>query len=120
MAKLFIIGNGFDLHHEMKTSYIDYKHYLNKTDRKTTSIIFEMYPLLNNINNCTDNDEMIDLLWSDIEGNSTFDYELWADSIASSFHTYSKGSKSLQAQSDIKKAKKFYRDIFKEWVNIIF
>ena len=119
MAKLFIIGNGFDLHHEMKTSYKDYKHYLNKTDRKTTSIIFEMYPLLNNINNCTDNDEMIDLLWSDVEGNSTFDYELWADSIDSSLDEYSKGSKSLQAQLDIKKAKKFYRDIFKEWVNII-
>lgn len=78
-----------------------------------------MYPLLNNINNCTDNDEMIDLLWSDVKENSTFDYELRADSIASSFHTYSKRSKSLQAQLDIKKAKKFYRDIFKEWVNII-
>ena len=119
MAKLFIIGNGFDLHHGMKTSYKDYKHYLNKTNRKTTSIIFEMYPLLNNINNRTDNDEMIDLLWSDVEGNSTFDYELWADSIDSSLDEYSKGSKSLQAQSDIKKAKKFYRDIFKEWVNTI-
>lgn len=28
MKKLFIIGNGFDLHHDIKCSYDDYKVYL--------------------------------------------------------------------------------------------
>lgn len=30
MNKLFIIGNGFDLAHGLKTSYTDFRHYLNK------------------------------------------------------------------------------------------
>ena len=30
---LYIIGNGFDLHHGFKTSYKDFKQYLEKNNR---------------------------------------------------------------------------------------
>ena len=33
MTKLFIIGNGFDLAHNLKTSYIDLKNYVKKNDK---------------------------------------------------------------------------------------
>lgn len=30
MKKLYIIGNGFDIHHGLKTQYRDYKEYLKQ------------------------------------------------------------------------------------------
>lgn len=32
MSKLYVIGNGFDLHHGLKTSYKDFSEYLNNTN----------------------------------------------------------------------------------------
>lgn len=34
MKKLYIIGNGFDIHHGLKTRYSDYKAYLQQKDRQ--------------------------------------------------------------------------------------
>ena len=41
--RLIIVGNGFDLHHHMKTSYIDYRNYLIKSGKKNVVDIFEKY-----------------------------------------------------------------------------
>ncbi|MEE1068792.1 MAG: AbiH family protein [Fibrobacteraceae bacterium] len=41
MKKLFIIGNGFDLHHDIKCSYDDYKKYLEQHDLKWVVDFFE-------------------------------------------------------------------------------
>ena len=41
--RLIIVGNGFDLHHHMKTSYIDYRNYLIKNGKKNVVDIFEKY-----------------------------------------------------------------------------
>ncbi|MBT2755884.1 hypothetical protein J7E71_07975 [Mesobacillus foraminis] len=32
MKRLFIIGNGFDLHHGMKTSYWNFRNYISVTE----------------------------------------------------------------------------------------
>lgn len=61
---LYIIGNGFDLNHNLKTSYNDYKNYLNGKD---SSLIneFETFDYF------IHSDEVS--LWRDIEKNLTFD-----------------------------------------------
>ena len=42
--KLYIIGNGFDLAHRLKTKYSDYRDFLRKKNKKEWNIIFEYYP----------------------------------------------------------------------------
>ncbi|PZP47151.1 MAG: hypothetical protein DI598_11350 [Pseudopedobacter saltans] len=46
MKTLYIIGNGFDLHHYLKTSYYDFSIYLRESDRKLYDILekFISYP----------------------------------------------------------------------------
>lgn len=54
---LIIIGNGFDLHHGMKTSYSDYREFLNKTGNENIVNLFE------------ENFEHVDksVLWNELE-----------------------------------------------------
>lgn len=56
--KLYIIGNGFDLHHRVKSSYNDFKTYLSKVD---TILLDE----LNLFIDCEN-------LWGDFENNLAF------------------------------------------------
>ncbi|HEY5591519.1 MAG TPA: bacteriophage abortive infection AbiH family protein [Paludibacter sp.] len=55
---LFIVGNGFDLHHEVKSSYYDFRDYLKKHDYK----LFDQYERY-----CTYNN-----LWSNFETSLAF------------------------------------------------
>lgn len=75
MKRLFIIGNGFDLHHGMKTSYWDFRDYLMETEIEIVRTM-EMF-------NMFEED-----LWSDFEANlanidvqQMFDY--YSDSLVS-------------------------------------
>lgn len=43
MKRLFIIGNGFDIAHNLPTKYADFKKFLEKTDIKLFNKIFEIY-----------------------------------------------------------------------------
>ncbi len=43
MSTLFIIGNGFDLHHGLKTSYADFAGWLKKQDFSTYTSLGEIY-----------------------------------------------------------------------------
>jgi hypothetical protein len=52
--KLYIIGNGFDLHHNLKTSYYNFRDYLKNHNR-------EIYDLLEQYLCCSDD------LWGDFE-----------------------------------------------------
>lgn len=52
--KLYIIGNGFDLHHNLKTSYYNFRDYLKNHNR-------EIYDLLEQYVCCSDD------LWGDFE-----------------------------------------------------
>lgn len=57
--KLYIIGNGFDLIHGMKTSYSDFKDWLLSVG------YIEILEELQSIYKIQENDEF--LLWSDFE-----------------------------------------------------
>ena len=59
MKKLYIIGNGFDLHHGLKTSYWDFAQYLKKSNNElyTTLEKYISYPANHNS------------LWADFETN---------------------------------------------------
>ena len=71
--RLLIIGNGFDLHHGLKTSYKDYalflqKHYPNTLESIQGSEYFD--------GKCSDIFDSEDHFWTDIEGNLKFDFDL--------------------------------------------
>lgn len=41
--KLYIIGNGFDLHHGLKTSYADFREYIKQKRRSLWEVLLEVY-----------------------------------------------------------------------------
>ena len=43
MKHLYIIGNGFDLHHEMKTSYPHFREWLKANDASVLYTIDELF-----------------------------------------------------------------------------
>ena len=43
MKHLYIIGNGFDLHHEMKTSYPHFREWLEANDASVLYTIDELF-----------------------------------------------------------------------------
>jgi len=57
-STLYIIGNGFDLHHKLKTQYVDFKNFLK------TSGEYEFLDALSLSFNLTDDKEF---LWQDLE-----------------------------------------------------
>ena len=59
--RLIIIGNGFDLHHNMKTQYINYRDYLINTGNKTIVDSFELSLEGDN------HQGLINLLWNSME-----------------------------------------------------
>lgn len=76
MKRLFIIGNGFDLHHGMKTSYWDFRNYLLETDTEIlrTMEMFNMFQ---------------EDLWSDFEANlANIDIQLMYDYYSDSLVSY--------------------------------
>lgn len=50
MSKLYIIGNGFDLHHRLATSYADFENYLKNHHIQLFDSINEYYFLENTLN----------------------------------------------------------------------
>lgn len=74
MKNLFIIGNGFDLAHDLKTSYLDFKKYVESNDKAFFEGFYSlhMYSFDRKYENplMTEpiNDEY-ESLWSDIENN---------------------------------------------------
>ena len=56
MKRLVIIGNGFDLHHKMKTNYLDYRDFLLRMGKKEIVECFE-----------SDDEFTIEYLWNNIE-----------------------------------------------------
>lgn len=73
MKKLFIIGNGFDRHHNMETGYWDFRDYLMENDSDILDTI-EMFNIMTE-----------EELWSDFEANmANIDGELMFE-----YHSYS-------------------------------
>ncbi len=71
--RLFIIGNGFDLHHNLETGYRDYCRFLKKRalEGVLNDIVNSEY-FVGDVENITDPD---DVFWCDVESNLRFDYE---------------------------------------------
>lgn len=43
MSHLYVIGNGFDLHHNMKTQYTDFRNWLEAEDEPALNTIMELF-----------------------------------------------------------------------------
>ncbi len=70
--RLYIVGNGFDLHHGLKTSFKDYLKYLKRHNPDTLASIRHSKYF---IGNCVDVFNAKDPFWTDVEGNLEFAYE---------------------------------------------
>lgn len=70
--RLYIVGNGFDLHHGLKTSFKDYLKYLKRHNPKTLESIQHTKYF---IGNGVDIFNARDAFWTDVEGNLEFAYE---------------------------------------------
>ncbi len=70
MATLFIIGNGFDKHHNLDTCYCDYRRYLD--ENKKCKKVLSTYP-------------QDDKFWSDIESGLLIDYEAYIKAYIEAF-----------------------------------
>ena len=69
--RLVVIGNGFDLHHDLKTKFSDYCIYLNENQPETIDSIqkFTFFE-----GNCCNIFNDADIFWADVENNLSFNY----------------------------------------------
>lgn len=63
MSKLFIIGNGFDIHHGVKSGYTDFGNWLEKVDRDVHQAVKNFLPTW------VDCEGKVQNAWSDLENN---------------------------------------------------
>ena len=69
---LFIIGNGFDLSHNLKTSYLDFKNFISEEKPEFLEKIFEFYKYSfkrTYKNHYSEEMDVESLLWADFEKN---------------------------------------------------
>lgn len=67
--KLYIIGNGFDLHHELDTSYFSFGDYLRKKDRDIYDHLVEFMGFTDLPPSLSAVDKSKHSLWSDFENS---------------------------------------------------
>lgn len=114
MKTLYIIGNGFDLHHDLPTQFKDFHEYV-KTNHKDLEDKFENYFVFGSDD------------WTDFESDlATFDWKFFFDTINNidlndenfrSSYVYGLEDEIAQATDDlINKIK----EIFGEWLNQIY
>lgn len=63
MTKLFIIGNGFDIHHGISSKYTDFGNWLETVDREVHWAVEEFLPTW------VDSEGNVQNAWSDLENN---------------------------------------------------
>lgn len=63
MTKLFIIGNGFDIHHGIRSRYTDFAEWLESVDREVHSAVEEFLPTW------VDAEGNVQNAWADLENN---------------------------------------------------
>ena len=84
--RLIVVGNGFDLHHRLKTSYRDYCVFLkeNNLDGVLSDITNSRFFIGNADNLQNEND----VFWTDVEMNLRFDYNAMMDECKTDYHPY--------------------------------
>lgn len=70
--RLIIIGNGFDLHHKLKTEYKDYCRFLNSHNPDAMESI-RSSPYFDGT--CVNIFDENDFFWTDVEGNLKFNFD---------------------------------------------
>lgn len=110
--KLYIIGNGFDLNHDIKTSYNDYKVFLEK-NYSEIFYEYEHFDYLSVLN---------DTRWADIESSLTIDYDALIDKALQYYPEYMDDSDSkwgmikIDVESQTEFIKPFTGKCFYEWL----
>jgi hypothetical protein len=116
MAALYLIGNGFDLHNDLKTSYADFHSYLIENNKELEKQIYQYFDLSENQN----------FLWMDFENNlSTFDTESFfetydhIDVMSDSFKISEAYGLSDEIEQETTGLIDSITDAFTEWVQSI-
>ena len=78
--RLIIVGNGFDQHHQLKTSYKDYCAFLKNRDSSALKDIVNSRYFIGNAKE--------DVFWTDVEKNLRFDYKAMMDDCKHDYHPY--------------------------------
>lgn len=128
---LIIIGNGFDLHHDLETSYSNYHDWLVDHDKQVvTDFELDDYAtkFLNRVNSLrckSDSNDECDHLWSSLEESLGIEWdELCYETLE---HTYPDLTEDnpgwddfwIELQVRLEYMKKLTRDRFREWVESI-
>lgn len=83
MSKLFIIGNGFDIHHGIASRYTDFGNWLQNVDSEVHQAVEDFLPTW------VDSEGIVENAWSDLENNLEYfdtDYLLdWASEFLPSY-----------------------------------
>ncbi len=118
---LFIIGNGFDLSHNLKTSYLDFKNFISKEEPELLVKIFECYKYsFKRTYKDHFSEEELDvesLLWADFEKNmGTINHEeiLEIDSDLGLEYPEASGYDTLESHLDLESI-----DISEDLFNIL-
>lgn len=117
--KLYIIGNGFDLNHRLKTNYTDFKAWLKKYKPEIYNIILELYQI--------DDNEDTNSWWSMFESHLV-DFDVYEEIIeltkeynidygSDDFRESDRYVGSIEAERKFEKLMKNILIHFNDWVN---
>lgn len=117
--KLYIIGNGFDLNHGLKTNYTDFKAWLKKYKPEIYNIILELYQI--------DDNEDTNSWWSMFESHLV-DFDVYEEIIeltkeynidygSDDFRESDRYVGSIEAERKFEKLMKNILIHFNDWVN---
>lgn len=118
--KLFICGNGFDLHHGLRTSYLDYCRFLQQKDPSLLKRITDEESFSGIGQNLTN---PYDAFWTDVESNYTFAYDsMLATNKSQNYPSDMQDgdSKWIEMECDasekVRGLSKFSKEYFEEWI----
>lgn len=114
--RLVIIGNGFDMHHRLKTSARDYCIFLKNNDPNVLNDIANSRYFIGNV---VDIQSKEDIFWTDVEKNLRFDYNAMMDECKYGYHPYPLDeSESFPDSTQLTSMEEFAEGIEKKFENI--
>lgn len=118
--KLFICGNGFDLHHGLRTSYFDYCRFLQQIDSSLLKRITNEESFSGIGQNLMN---PYDSFWTDVESNYTFAYDsMLADNKSQNYPSDAQdgdgkwSEMEIDAGEKVRGLSKFSKEYFIEWI----
>lgn len=124
MKTLYIIGNGFDLHHSLKTKYQHFAIYLQRNNKQLFDLMVKYY-WLTDLDAENEEESLKDILWGDFENNlAEMEFEDLLDDFRDYLPDYgsdefkSRDYHTFQQEIDrmIDKLTKELFDVFKEFI----